>query len=149
VIVFGVQMLAMFLWGTKPEDGGSYELGGCRGCLVILWLPAYWLVTECLFLATPGKALLGLRVYSLAGSEPGFLRMLQRSFAKMLDTIFLPPLGLAIALTNPLRQTGHDIWTRTMVVEEKALGVWKSGPGGQTFEDWLKSVGNPPPPAGP
>jgi uncharacterized RDD family membrane protein YckC len=125
LIVVVVVDLAFQSWGTEMGPG-QRRLDGDRALAVLLWIPGYWLLTECLFSATPAKLLFGLRVHSLTGGPPRFGQMVRRSFAKTLDSLLLPFAGMAVALSNPLRQTGHDLWSATMVVERKALIAWKA-----------------------
>lgn len=65
--------------------------------------------------ATPGKALLGLRVTKLDGKRVGIIRSITRNALKGLSAAMLM-LGFAMAGFTKRKQALHDLMTRSLVV---------------------------------
>ena len=138
VVILGIDFALASGFGSEIEPM-RWELKGLPACGLMLFLPSYWLVPETLFGATLGKALLGLRIYSLRGADLTFSQVLKRDLVKALDAADLYMMGFVVSLSNPLRQTPGDLWAGTMVVEAASLARWKASGSGLGFEDWLKS----------
>ncbi len=108
----------------------------------MLLIPFYWLTTELWFSGTLGKRLLGLTVFSLAGSVLEFHQVIKRSASKFVDFPTLGLFSLCVALTNPLRQTPGDLWAKTVVTEDKFVQKWRFGSETGSFDGWLKGFKN-------
>lgn len=82
----------------------------------LAWI-AFVLLEACLLRAlgtTPGKALLGIQVRSVDGSEMGFRRTLARSFL-----VFLGGVGMMVSLL-PLFMMGYSWW----VLRSRGITMW-------------------------
>lgn len=88
---------------------------------LVVWL-AYFMILEGLFAATPGKALIGLRVATLEGHRPGWRAVLLRNLLRPIDAFpgFYLIGGIA-ASSSPLRQRLGDRVAETTVVYRSAL----------------------------
>jgi uncharacterized RDD family membrane protein YckC len=137
-VVSGIVAASAWNWGSKVEDG-QWVLHGLPALALMAFIPSYWLVVESMFAGTLGKLLLGLRVFSLDGSELELRQVFKRSLAKLLEApvSFLP--SLIVVGSNPLRQSVGDLWARTMVTTDAALEIWRHGSTAPAFDAWLKS----------
>ena len=141
-IFAAVFLLVETHWGRRTEPM-KWQVNGLPACALIVFPPAYWLITEGCFAGTPGKLALGLRVFSVSGSELTFAQVLKRNVVKLLESPMLYLTSAAVALTNPLRQSLGDVWAKTMVTEVTTVQAWRAGPGGQSFDQWLKGFRKP------
>ena len=116
---------------------------GLPACGLIFLLPAYWLIPEMWFDGTLGKLMVGLRVFSLAGSPLTGGQVVKRNVAKLIELSSLYFVSAIVAFSNPLRQTVGDLWAKTMVTRASALSTWRHGPGAPDFGQWLKSFPKP------
>ena len=74
----------------------------------------YFLIGECFFATSAGKALFGLRIASADGCPLRLQSLLVRSLSRFIDSAFL--VGLLPISITPLRQRFGDIWADTVVV---------------------------------
>src|SRR2546426_11711471 len=77
-VVAGIVAASAWNWGSKAEDG-QWVLHGLPAVALMAFIPSYWLVVESMFGGTLGKLVLGLRVFSLDGSELELGQVLKRS----------------------------------------------------------------------
>lgn len=125
-------------WGTETARW-QWKLNGLPACGMMIFLPGYWLISESLFGATPGKLVFGMRILSLREGELAFGQVLKRNLAKLADLGTFGLTSFVVALSNPLRQSIGDLWAQTMVVEKRTYAKWRAGAGPVDFQDWLKS----------
>lgn len=71
--------------------------------------------------ATPGKALLGLRVVGEDGGRAGLRAALVRELAFFADGFFFGAIGYAAMDGSPLKQRHGDRWAHTVVVRAASL----------------------------
>ena len=89
-----------------------------------MWLllaSAYYVVGEGKFGATPGKALVGLRVVKLDLSPCGYGSALVRFLLRIPECIVFPLIGLVVALSTKKRQRLGDLAAGTLVVRGEDL----------------------------
>lgn len=134
VVIAGVDAAASYVFGvarapnwTTTTFAGTITYGATYGIdsnqLLITWL-VYFAVFEALFVATPGKWLLRLRVTDLNGRMPSLLAIAIRDVLRIVDN--LPAIYVAgglVALASPLRQRIGDQWGHTLVLPRSALAV--------------------------
>lgn len=77
-----------------------------------LWL-LYYFITEIIFQRTIGKLITGTMVIDFDGNRPSFVKMLLRTFARVL------PFGLILFDERVLAKTLHDRISKTCVVDTK------------------------------
>ena len=138
IIVAAVNVIAGIRWGTETQPM-HWQMNGLPACAMMIFLPGYWLVSESLFGATPGKFFLDLRILSLRAGDLEFGQVLKRNLVKLID---LPSVGLVsfmVAVSNPLRQSLGDLWAGTMVVDATVYAKWRAGSTNVDFKSWLKS----------
>jgi uncharacterized RDD family membrane protein YckC len=88
--------------------------------------------------ASPGKALLGLRVVRPDGSKPGFARSAIRAVAWVVDGItLLLPVALWCAWFTPGHRRVGDFAARTFVVRRGTEAGIEAGAGSNHHDEWL------------
>ena len=109
----------------KPNHNLSIALNFANELhLLTFWL--YFSLSEALFAVTLGKKACRLRTVSTVTlSPPPFVTGVIRGGFKTAVFFFIPPLGfiatLSALLFNKRRQMGHDLLSRTIVIDEKML----------------------------
>ena len=109
----------------KPNHNLSIALNFANELhLLTFWL--YFSLSEALFAVTLGKKACRLRTVStITLSPPPFVTGVIRGGFKTAVFFFIPPLGfiatLSALLFNKRRQMGHDLLSRTIVIDEKML----------------------------
>lgn len=149
-IVAALFVLVGNYWGEQIEPS-RWQVNGLPACGVMLFLPTYWLGPETWFGGTPGKLIVGLRVFSLAGSRLVFAQVLKRNVVKLVEFPTFYVTSAIAAFSNPLHQSVGDLWAKTMVTRAKSLETWRAGSSSPEFHDWLRSFSSKPttPPEGP
>ncbi|NOZ71014.1 MAG: RDD family protein [Chloroflexi bacterium] len=115
MLIFGVlTMTVITLRGGHPRlgEGGSRALNLLVGLLSIT---AYSTLCEWLYGATPGKALLKIRVIDEEGSSLNFSSALIRAILRLVDGLFLG-LPALFSMREPLNQRLGDRAAHTIVV---------------------------------
>ena len=109
----------------KPNHNLSVALNFANDLhLLIFWL--YFALSEALYAVTLGKKACRLRTIStITLSPPPFLTGVIRGGLKTAAFFFIPPVGLIVSvsvlLLNKRRQMGHDLLSRTIIIDEKML----------------------------
>jgi len=113
-IAFGMLALMKRL---LPQVTAPHLLG-----LAVLFLYLlYYLITETIFAASPGKILTGLRIRKLEGGPPSLLEAVIRNLMRLIDyPLFFIAVGGAMEGTKRLQRLG-DLAARTMVVRDIAV----------------------------
>ncbi|MGB2696049.1 MAG: RDD family protein [Dehalococcoidia bacterium] len=120
-----VPLTALFLlmaaaFGDLGEgDDGQFSVRLYNGPFVVytLLVFAYYIGTETLFAATPGKLLLGLRVTRLDGTPYTFGAVLVRNLLRIVDALpVLYIVGLVTVAVTDKNQRVGDLAARTTVV---------------------------------
>lgn len=108
----------------KPNHNLSIALKDANDLqLIIFWL--YFALSEALFAVTLGKKACRLRTIStITQSPPPFVTGVIRG-GLITAVFFTPPIGLVATISallfNKRRQMGHDLLSRTIVIDEKIL----------------------------
>ncbi len=98
---------------TRLADGGNV--------IVVILVFLYHWRTEAAWGRTLGKRWLGLRVVAEDGGPPTARAILVRNLLRPIDALpVLYLLGLAVAMSNPLRQRIGDLAAHTTVVSDSA-----------------------------
>lgn len=109
----------------KPNHNLSIALNFANELhLLIFWL--YFALSEALFAVSLGKKACRLRTIStITLSPPPFLTGVIRGGLKTAAFFFIPPVGLIVSISvllfNKRRQMGHDLLSRTIIIDEKML----------------------------
>ena len=109
----------------KPNHNLSIALNFANDLhLLIFWL--YFALSEALFAVSLGKKACRLRTIStITLSPPPFLTGVIRGGLKTAAFFFIPPVGLIVSVSvllfNKRRQMGHDLLSRTIIIDEKML----------------------------
>ncbi len=109
----------------KPNHNLSIALNFANDLnLLIFWL--YFALSEALFAVTLGKKACRLRTIStITLSQPPFVTGVIRGGLITAVFFFIPPVGLVASMSsllfNKRRQMGHDLLSRTIVIDEKIL----------------------------
>lgn len=113
-IAFGaIALMKLFL----PQGTAMHFLGLAILALYLL----YYLITETLFAASPGKILAGLRIRKIEGGPPSLLEAVIRNLMRLIDyPFFFIAVGGAMEGTKKLQRLG-DLAARTMVVRDVAF----------------------------
>jgi uncharacterized RDD family membrane protein YckC len=97
-------------------------LGWCAFTFVVTFVVAF-VVPEAIAGASPGKALLRIRVVRADGSPPGVLRSVLRAAAWLVDGLALVlPVGLWLVIFTPGHRRVGDFVAGTFVVRRAAAG---------------------------
>jgi uncharacterized RDD family membrane protein YckC len=121
LVFFGLGELVALIAGQEHHAHGSY---GFRldGAPALLWLVAafgYWIACECVFGATLGKRIFGIRVVGRDGGRPTLGQSLARNLLRVVDGFpyVLPYLiGFIVATTSSERRRLGDRAAGTRVV---------------------------------
>ena len=109
----------------KPNHNLSIALNFANDLqLLTFWL--YFALSEALFAVTIGKKACRLRTIStITLSPPPFVTGVIRGGLITAVFFFIPPVGLVASVStllfNKRRQMGHDLLSRTIVIDEKIL----------------------------
>ena len=106
----------MWVWSGVLGRGASLAAMEADAALWIGLMSA-WQFFGTIGGATPGKALMGLRVVRADGSPPGAARALARTAAWLFLSTPLANFGFWMALFNPRTRALHDFIAGTYVVE--------------------------------
>lgn len=107
---------AMWAWRAVLDRAASLAVMAADMAIWLL-LSAAWQFLGTIGGATPGKALMGLRVVRADGSAPGVWRAFVRAAAWLVLSTPLANFGYWMALFNPRTRTLHDYLAETYVVE--------------------------------
>jgi uncharacterized RDD family membrane protein YckC len=107
-------------FGQAPDTGFGFKLEGAPALLSFGGIFAYFIVTEAVWSATPGKMLIGMRVVNEEdGAAIGWQRAIVRNLLRVVD--FFPSLylvGFIAAVSSPKSQRLGDRMARTVVVRD-------------------------------
>ncbi len=121
-LVLGLVWILGVLFSEQLFDGqlDVFQIGLVVGLFVIIVvLPA---VSETLWDGrTPGKAVLGIRVVTLDGSPISARHAMPRGIVALIDVYI--PLGLFLALFDPLSRRFGDLVAGTFVLSERAASA--------------------------
>ena len=116
--VFGVTEV---IWGIPPTTGVGSAFWGSQTAIPVIWTTLIWLgyyvVCEAMFSATPGKALVGLRVVSVDGRPLSVWSIIVRNALRPVDVLpgaYL--LGGVVMLATRNSQRLGDLAAATTVV---------------------------------
>lgn len=111
-----VSSIGLFIMAATAAEGKDPP--AWFAIVSLLFPVGYWVISEGLGGATPGKRFLRLRVVSVHGGRCTFMQAWKRTLLRMVDYLPLFYLvGLIVALRNPWRQRLGDRWAGTMVIE--------------------------------
>ena len=120
VAVAGVILEAVGVM-TEGETMLRIENEGFLGTVVALFgYVAFHAICEGLYGSTPGKFALGMVVLSEDGQRCTYGQALSRSFAFLIDGLFLGLVAYASMKNSPRDQRYGDRWAETVVVERKS-----------------------------
>ena len=123
----GSQNVLSHLVGSGSSSTPMLELEA----LIVGGFFVYNLACESLFHATVGKRVLGLRVVSYGGAQPGFAALLVRNLTKAASCVF-PIVGVPLAVVtigiDPNRQRFGDRFAHTYVLRDVVTIVAPSAP---------------------
>jgi len=114
-LVYGL-IYAYIMFAGVPNNQGGYTVNG-SGALVVplLWF-LYFPVAETYLKQTVGKVIFGLQVTGATQIDPGFVEMVKRRLADVVDFgLFGVPALIAITKTEKGQRLG-DLWAQTMIV---------------------------------
>src|SRR5260370_41014378 len=116
--VFGVTEV---IWGIPPTAGFGTAFWGAQTTIPVIWATVIWLgydlVFEAMFSATPGKAVVGLRVVSVDDRPLHIWSILVRNALRLIDVLpgaYL--LGGFVSLATRNSQRLGDLAAATTVV---------------------------------
>ena len=105
-------------FGEIPEAGFGFKLEGLPALISFAGMFAYFIVTEAVWGATPGKMLVGMRVVNEEdGAVIGWQRSIVRNLLRVVDVFpafYL--VGFFFAVSSPKTQRLGDRIARTVVV---------------------------------
>lgn len=104
---------------TPEEMVQLLRFSGLMMVIGVIWAVVYDVIFLRRFSATPGKMLFGLRVVQANGEPVGFVRIVGRSFAKMIagfPTLFI---GFLIVAVDDQKRGLHDFFCNTRVVKKR------------------------------
>ena len=114
-LLYGLIYAYVLLVGT-PNNQGVYTVTGSGALFVpLLWF-IYFPITETIQKQTLGKMIFGLQIAASSQVEPGFIEIMKRRLADVVDFgLFGVPALIAISKTEKRQRLG-DLWTETMIV---------------------------------
>jgi uncharacterized RDD family membrane protein YckC len=95
------------------------------GSLSFFAFPIYGAVSTCTLGGTVGQWILGLKVVTMEGDRPSFLRALGRAVTSVFLSWCTYGIGFLWCLRSPGFRTFHDIASQTMVVRRSSLAMSK------------------------
>lgn len=104
---------------TSTGGGVAFNLSDGSGLVYLLVVLAYYVGMECMFGATLGKQLLGLRVVSAHGGPISLGQALGRNLLRVIDGFpYIVPnlIGLVVVASSSKRQRIGDMAVGTLVV---------------------------------
>lgn len=120
MLIFGISNPTELVtrWPGSPASEVAWQ-DALPAAVTILIHAAHTTVSELLFAATLGKALLGCRVTDLTGGRPRPWQVLLRGGFKILE--LAAPLLLILPLLSPFHQRFGDLVGRTVVINGRRL----------------------------
>ncbi len=166
LLAFAISAIAWFalttkVSGTCPSSGGGLTIGGdCRGFLVgqegkqTAWYVISAVASLLIYVvlpgirgASPGKAMMGIKLVNADGRPPGVLRAFLRYILWVVDGFpyIIPYLtGFIVALNSQRNQRVGDMAAGTFVIDKNAAQV----PTAAASPQFAPTAGWSAPPAG-
>ena len=105
------------LTGNTVE--GGYDVQGLPAVILYLIGFSYFVITETLWGATPGKSIMKIRVVKEDQTKISFKEAFIRNLARLVDMLpFLYIVGLIVISRSPNKQRLGDKWAHTLVVRK-------------------------------
>ena len=110
--------------GTTTDHGFRFNLNGWPFVVYLIVALAYFIVTEAVWPATPGKLALGLRVTSVGGAPMTIGKAVVRNLLRIVDGLpVLYLVGIITIAASKLDQRVGDMVAGTVVVSARTSGA--------------------------